>query len=127
MQYSTFLNPVKGTALFVYNSSYQVRQPKDIFQSDNAMPDMARNEVHQRAKAIVTTIAWVVFWGLFMASGVGSAERLLKSKERDYVVDKETRQGFLVQLLHFLWQTGKSSYQPVWPVCLSIHLLLVQH
>ncbi|THF96206.1 hypothetical protein TEA_008771 [Camellia sinensis var. sinensis] len=25
------------------------------------------------------------------------------------------RHGFVVRLLHFFWQTGKSSYQPVWP------------
>lgn len=80
---------------------------------------MARNEVNQRAKAIVATVAWVVCWGLFTVSGVGNAERLLKSTEPEYVVEKEMTQGFVVRLLHFLWQTGKSSYQPVWPVSLN--------
>lgn len=77
---------------------------------------MDRTRVNQTAKALATTVAWVLCWGLFTVSGVGNAERILKATEPGYVVEKEMRQGFVVQVLHFLWQSGKSSYQPVWPV-----------
>ncbi|KAL7232000.1 hypothetical protein ACSBR2_010088 [Camellia fascicularis] len=73
-------------------------------------------ELNQRAKAVATTAAWVVCWGLFTVIDVGSAERLLRATEPGYFVEKEMRHGFVVRLLHFFWQTGKSSYyQPVWP------------
>ncbi|CAL5367263.1 unnamed protein product [Camellia sinensis] len=69
-------------------------------------------ELNQRAKAVATTAAWVVCWGLFTVIDVGSAERLLRATEPGYFVEKEMRHGFVVRLLHFFWQTGKSSYQP---------------
>ncbi|GMP28311.1 hypothetical protein CsSME_00003912 [Camellia sinensis var. sinensis] len=72
-------------------------------------------ELNQRAKAVATTAAWVVCWGLFTVIDVGSAERLLRATEPGYFVEKEMRHGFVVRLLHFFWQTGKSTYQPVWP------------
>ncbi|KAK2981579.1 hypothetical protein RJ640_011109 [Escallonia rubra] len=76
---------------------------------------MAGFEVKQRVKGLAAAAAWVICWILFTMSGVGSAERLLKATEPGYIVEREMRQGFLVQVLHFFWQSGKSSYQPVWP------------
>ncbi|KAK3011627.1 hypothetical protein RJ639_011129 [Escallonia herrerae] len=76
---------------------------------------MAGFEVKQRVKGLAAAAAWVICWSLFTMSGVGSAERLLKATEPGYIVEREMRQGFLVQVLHFFWQSGKSSYQPVWP------------
>lgn len=82
---------------------------------------MATEEVKQRGKAMVALTAWVVCWGLFTVCEVGSAERLLRETEPGYFVEKEMRLSFAVRLLHFFWQSGKSSYEHVWPV--SLHLL----
>ncbi|KAA8547355.1 hypothetical protein F0562_003781 [Nyssa sinensis] len=72
-------------------------------------------EVNQRAKALAVAAAWVVCWGLFAASDVGNAERLLRAPEPAYSVEKETTKGFGVRLIHFFWQSGGSSYEHVWP------------
>ncbi|XP_057492799.1 sulfite exporter TauE/SafE family protein 3-like [Actinidia eriantha] len=76
---------------------------------------MGLNEVSQRAMAVAATAACLVCWGLFTVIGFGSAERLLRVTEPDYFVEKEMRHGFIVRLLHFFWQTGKSGYEHVWP------------
>lgn len=76
-------------------------------------------EMNQRIKALVLTASWVCCWILFTSSDIGSAERLIKAIEPGHIVEKEMRQGFLVRVLHFFWQSGKSSYQHVWPVSLS--------
>ncbi|XP_022740104.1 sulfite exporter TauE/SafE family protein 3-like [Durio zibethinus] len=74
---------------------------------------MARIQVNRRGLAIM---AWIVFLVLVVMSNVGIAERLLKDK-RNQEVSKELEktQGFLVRVVNFLWQGGKSSYEPVWP------------
>lgn len=80
--------------------------------------NMARLGVNQRAvAAVVATSALVVCLGLVMMSGVGNAERLLKADDRpaEHLVNKNKEPGFLSKVVHFLWQSGKSSYQHVWP------------
>ena len=75
---------------------------------------MAGIQVNRRGLAI---IAWIVFLVLVMMSNVGIAERLLKDKRNQEVFkEKEKTQGFLARVAHFLWQGGKSAYEPVWPV-----------
>ncbi|RVW22664.1 Sulfite exporter TauE/SafE family protein 3 [Vitis vinifera] len=79
---------------------------------------MARLGVNQRAvAAVAATSALVVCLGLVMMSGVGNAERLLKADDRpaEHLVNKNKEPGFLSKVVHFLWQSGKSSYQHVWP------------
>lgn len=76
---------------------------------------MANEEVKQRVKALLITAVWIICWGLFTISDVGNAERLLKTEEPTYVVEKEMRQGFALRLLRLMWN-GKSSYEHVWPV-----------
>ncbi|XP_057482730.1 sulfite exporter TauE/SafE family protein 3-like [Actinidia eriantha] len=76
---------------------------------------MGQNEVSQRAMAVAATAACLVCWGLFTVIGFGSAERLLRATEPDYFVEKEMRHGFIVRLIHFFWQNGKSGYEHVWP------------
>ncbi|XP_009788571.1 sulfite exporter TauE/SafE family protein 3-like [Nicotiana tabacum] len=76
--------------------------------------NMANEEVKQRVKALLITAVWIICWGLFTISDVGNAERLLKTEEPTYVVEKEMRQGFALRLLRFLWN-GKSTYEHVWP------------
>lgn len=81
--------------------------------------NMARLGVNQRAvAAVAATSALVVCLGLVMMSGVGNAERLLKADDRpaEHLVNKNKEPGFLSKVVHFLWQSGKSSYQHVWPV-----------
>ncbi|XWS33752.1 hypothetical protein CRYUN_Cryun22dG0110400 [Craigia yunnanensis] len=74
---------------------------------------MDRIQVNWRGLAI---IAWIVFLVLAMMSNVGIAERLLKDKSNQEVFkEKEKTQGFLVRVANFLWQGGKSAYEPVWP------------
>ncbi|KAE8685987.1 hypothetical protein F3Y22_tig00111088pilonHSYRG00279 [Hibiscus syriacus] len=74
---------------------------------------MAGIKVNRRWLAIMT---WRVFLVLVVMSNVGTAERLLKDKGNRHV-PKETvkTQGFLVRVVNFLWQGGKSGYEPVWP------------
>nr|XP_025698843.1 sulfite exporter TauE/SafE family protein 3 isoform X2 [Arachis hypogaea] len=68
--------------------------------------------------AAATTLAktWLVLWILVtMFFTVCLAERVLKEKEvADFADDKQTK-GILRVVIDFLWQEGKSSYDPVWP------------
>ncbi|XWS29307.1 hypothetical protein CRYUN_Cryun24cG0017700 [Craigia yunnanensis] len=78
-----------------------------------AVAKMAHIQVNRRGLVIV---AWVVFLVFVMMSNVGIAERLLKDKRNHEVFkEKEKTQGFLVRVAKFLWQDGKSAYEPVWP------------
>ncbi|KAJ4714429.1 Sulfite exporter TauE/SafE family protein [Melia azedarach] len=74
---------------------------------------MAQTHIYYRV--LVPAASWMMFLGLVMMAKVGSAERLLKDKDPDVFVEKEMRQGLLGRVAHFLWQSGNSSYQPVWP------------
>ncbi|XP_043809319.1 sulfite exporter TauE/SafE family protein 3 isoform X2 [Manihot esculenta] len=67
----------------------------------------------QRASTIA---ALVLFLGIVMMSSFTSAERLLKERKSQDLLDKEiSKPGFLVRMSHFLWQSDKTSYEPVWP------------
>ncbi|XVF59608.1 hypothetical protein PTKIN_Ptkin07bG0289500 [Pterospermum kingtungense] len=73
---------------------------------------MARAQVNQRSLAIIG----IVFLVLVMICNVGVAERLLKDKRnQEFPKDNKETQGFLARVSLFLWQVGKSSYEPVWP------------
>lgn len=80
---------------------------------------MAKIELQQRLKSITVTAALVFCWALF-ASYMSSAERLLPKTQPAaagaQIIEKETNEGFSAKLLHFFWQSGKSSYEHVWPV-----------
>ncbi|GFZ18667.1 sulfite exporter TauE/SafE family protein [Actinidia rufa] len=65
--------------------------------------------------AVAATAACLVCWGFITVIGFGSAERLLRVTEPDYFVEKEMSYGFIVRLIHFFWQSGKSGYEHVWP------------
>ncbi|TXG59617.1 hypothetical protein EZV62_014190 [Acer yangbiense] len=77
---------------------------------------MAQTWINQRALAAV---AWMVFMCLVMMGEQGSSERLLKNKNPQVFPEESDhdmrQQGFLVRVAHFFWQSGKSSYEPVWP------------
>ncbi|KAB2055624.1 hypothetical protein ES319_A11G050000v1 [Gossypium barbadense] len=74
---------------------------------------MGQFHVRRRGLAMV---AWTVFMVLVMMTNVGIAERLLKD-ERNHQVSKENEKtrGLLLRVVSFLWQGGKSAYEPVWP------------
>ncbi|XP_039035430.1 sulfite exporter TauE/SafE family protein 3-like [Hibiscus syriacus] len=73
---------------------------------------MARIQVNRIGLAV---IAWIAFLVLVI-SDVGIADRLLKHKRhQDTFKENESTQGLLVRVANFLWQDGKSSYEPVWP------------
>lgn len=74
---------------------------------------MAQIKVNQKA---LTNATWLVILGLLMVTNLGTAERLLKYKNPPNYVEEHTRQGLLDRVSNFLWQPGKSSYEPVWPV-----------
>lgn len=82
---------------------------------------MAQTHIYYRV--LVPAASWMMFLGLVMMAKVGSAERLLKDKDPDVFVEKEMRQGLLGRVAHFLWQSGNSSYQPVWPVSFILYFL----
>ncbi|XP_022752128.1 sulfite exporter TauE/SafE family protein 3-like [Durio zibethinus] len=74
---------------------------------------MARIQVNRRGLAIM---ARMVFLILVMMSNMGIAERILKDKwNQEVFKEKEKTQGFLVKIADFLWEGGKSAYEPVWP------------
>ncbi|KAK8517619.1 hypothetical protein V6N12_016464 [Hibiscus sabdariffa] len=74
---------------------------------------MAEIKVNRRW---LTITAWIVFLVLVMTSNVGIAERLLKDKGNRHVPkDTVKTQGLLVGVVNFLWLSGKSGYEPVWP------------
>lgn len=73
---------------------------------------MAKIELQQRLKSVIVTAAFVFCWALF-ESYMGDAERLLPNTQ---IIEKESKEGFSAKLLHFFWQSGKSSYEHVWPV-----------
>ncbi|KAG8662688.1 sulfite exporter TauE/SafE family protein 3 [Manihot esculenta] len=67
----------------------------------------------QRASAMA---ALVLFFVLAMTVNFTSAERLLKEQKQQVLVEKKTsKPGFLVKMSNFLWQSDKTSYEPVWP------------
>ncbi|XP_020217725.1 sulfite exporter TauE/SafE family protein 3 [Cajanus cajan] len=70
-------------------------------------------KVKRKTCAIAAAI-WLVLCILTMICNVSLAERVLKEKELGNDVKKE-RQGVLKAIINFLWEDGKSSYEPVWP------------
>lgn len=70
----------------------------------------------------ITAATWLVLCILTMICNVSLAERVLKEKELGNDV-KEERQGVLKAIVDFLWEEGKSSYDPVWPVSSSNTLI----
>ncbi|XP_015890188.2 sulfite exporter TauE/SafE family protein 3 isoform X1 [Ziziphus jujuba] len=77
------------------------------------------DKVNPKTFSILTLVAaaaiWLVFAGFVMMSDVASAERVLKDKQPENVVDEEVKEGFFIRVIHFFWQGGKSAYQHVWP------------
>nr|DAD21690.1 TPA_asm: hypothetical protein HUJ06_023153 [Nelumbo nucifera] len=74
---------------------------------------MAPVVLKQRA---VEATAWVVVLGIIMVSRVGGAERLSRHVCGEVSAEEETgEEGFMVRLVNFLWQSGKSIYHHVWP------------
>jgi hypothetical protein len=81
---------------------------------------MAQTHAKHRALAISTAAAaWFLFWSLVVMSSVCSAERNLRDKQTENF-EKEVKEGFLLRTVHFLWQSGKSSYEHVWPVSFQL-------
>ncbi|KAK9948630.1 hypothetical protein M0R45_004197 [Rubus argutus] len=78
---------------------------------------MAQTKFTRKAVTVsaVALIAWAVFINLLMISEVVTAERPLKDEKPKFFVEQDIKQGVFVRMMKFLWQTGGSSYQPVWP------------
>ncbi|XP_027354997.1 sulfite exporter TauE/SafE family protein 3-like isoform X1 [Abrus precatorius] len=59
---------------------------------------------------------WMVLFGFASAFGIASAERsVLKMEVPRFNVTHEHGHNFLTRTLDFLWQSGESGYQHVWP------------
>lgn len=67
---------------------------------------------------MASATAWMGFLGLIMVLELASAERLLKITEPAETTSEEP--GLLARVSNFLWQGGKSSYKPVWPVSFKL-------
>uniref|UniRef100_A0A7N0UC42 Sulfite exporter TauE/SafE family protein n=1 Tax=Kalanchoe fedtschenkoi TaxID=63787 RepID=A0A7N0UC42_KALFE len=53
---------------------------------------------------------------LLVIAGLSSAERLLKEVKPENVTDEDTgNPGLVTRVIHFLWESGKSTYAHVWP------------
>jgi len=70
----------------------------------------------------IAAATWMVLCIITMICNVSLADRILKEKELGNDVPKE-RQGILKAIVNFLWEEGKSSYEPVWPVSSSNTLI----
>lgn len=72
----------------------------------------------KRKTCSIVAATWLVLCILTMICSVSLADRMLKEKEMGNDGKKE-RQGVLKAIANFLWEEGKSSYEPVWPVSSS--------
>jgi len=82
--------------------------------------------VVKRKTCSIAASTWLVLCILTMICSVSLADRMLKEKELGNDGKKE-RQGVLEAIANFLWEEGKSSYEPVWPVSssnTSIHYIV---
>lgn len=68
--------------------------------------------------------AMLILCIITMICSVSLAERVLKEKEKGNHVEKQTK-GFLKAVVDFLWDSGKGSYEPVWPVSLCFVFWLI--
>ncbi|XP_061342363.1 sulfite exporter TauE/SafE family protein 3-like [Gastrolobium bilobum] len=75
---------------------------------------MATEVKHMTSSIAAATAAWMALFILTMICNVSLAYRVSKEKELGNFVEKE-RRGVLRVMIDFLWQSGKSSYEPVWP------------
>ncbi|PSS01184.1 Dermorphin like [Actinidia chinensis var. chinensis] len=57
----------------------------------------------------------MILWSFVLASMLASAERGLKLQESTDFKSEPSGSGYLSQLVNFLWQSGVSGYQHVWP------------
>ncbi|GFZ08439.1 sulfite exporter TauE/SafE family protein [Actinidia rufa] len=57
----------------------------------------------------------MILWSFVLASMLASAERGLKLQESTDSKPEPSGSGYLSQLVNFLWQSGVSGYQHVWP------------
>ncbi|AES94934.1 putative transmembrane protein TauE [Medicago truncatula] len=71
-------------------------------------------KMNHKPSSLVIAATWLIMCILVMICNVSLAERVLKEKEPAKFVEKETK-GFLKAMVDFLWESGKSSYEPVWP------------
>ncbi|KAG4973339.1 hypothetical protein JHK87_030160 [Glycine soja] len=62
----------------------------------------------------IAAATWLVLCIITMICNVSLADRILKEKNIGNDVQQE-RQGVLKAIINFLWEEGKSSYEPVWP------------
>ncbi|KAJ4843829.1 hypothetical protein Tsubulata_038913 [Turnera subulata] len=77
---------------------------------------MTKIGLNRRASpALALAAACLILLGLVMLSNLAGAERVLKDEKAETPIKKEMRPGFMERVAHFLWQSGKSSYEPVWP------------
>ena len=58
----------------------------------------------------------MILLNFVLASMFASAERGLKLQESTDSKSEPSGSGYLSQLMNFLWQSGESGYQHVWPV-----------
>lgn len=64
-------------------------------------------------RALAAAVSWIIFINVLMMGKEGNAERLLKDKNNP---ETELQPNMLLRISNFLWQSGKSSYEPIWPV-----------
>lgn len=60
--------------------------------------------------------ALVLVLVLVAMGNVAAAERPLADIEPKHFDPKSRRRGILGKVISFFWQSGESSYEPVWPV-----------
>jgi len=76
---------------------------------------MASELKHKLSSVAAATATWLILCILTIICNVSLAERVLKEKESEKIAEEET-QGVLRVMIDFLWESGRSSYEPFWPV-----------
>ncbi|GFS35409.1 sulfite exporter TauE/SafE family protein [Actinidia rufa] len=56
-----------------------------------------------------------ISWSFLLALMIASAERSLKQQEANYSPSQASRSDYFAPFVNFLWQSGQSGYQHVWP------------
>lgn len=82
-------------------------------------------DINRRAVAVSAFTLMALVLVLITMSDVAAAERPLMGKEPELTMDQKKMdgQGLPGRVISLFWQSGKSSYKPVWPVSVQISSL----
>ncbi|XP_004512029.1 sulfite exporter TauE/SafE family protein 3-like isoform X3 [Cicer arietinum] len=97
------------------NKKVEERNTHTFVLNHHILQDMATEVRHKPSSVTAPTATWLTLFILTIICNVSLAERVLKEKEQSANFVEKERQGVLKAMIDFLWENGRSSYEPVWP------------